>query len=245
MTKPWTAPTLLPDPPAALRELRARFSGRPTSRADIRYATNFISIALASDLRRVDATAAATIWDHWRAVVQEVRVAALSGDDADPYPDNVTYWGHQLPDLATLLEDAIAGGGSLRNGRLRFRPVGSRGEPYPPWVQDLRGASGVYIIRERQPDGSTPIVYVGESHTGRLHETLTRHFQAWRRWKTFWRDQYTEGHDPGLTYERGACEAAAMTTSPADAVDFEARLIRRLRPRDNLVGNGATDDVPF
>ena len=32
----------------------------------------------------------------------------------------------------------------------------------------LDGKSGVYVIREIQRDGSTPIVYVGESHTGRL-----------------------------------------------------------------------------
>ena len=134
----------------------------------------------------------------------------------------------------------------MPNGRLTFRSVGARDEPYPQWVQDLRGHSGVYVIRERQPDGSNPIVYVGESHTGRLHETLTRHFQTWRRWKNFWRGQYAEGHDPGLSHERDACEAAAIATAPRHAIEMEARLIRRLRPRDNLLGQAdEAEAIPF
>jgi excinuclease UvrABC nuclease subunit len=106
----------------------------------------------------------------------------------------------------------------------------------------LRGSSGVYVIRDRS---SREIVYVGESSTGRLYETLTRHLQEWRRWKGFWRGQYAEGHDPGLTYPRGACEVAVRVTSPADALDEEARLIRRLRPRDNVLGQPVEEEVPF
>jgi hypothetical protein len=64
----------------------------------------------------------------------------------------------------------------LRNASLSYRPIGRSGEPYPAWVRALRGKSGVYVIRERQRDGSSPIVYVGESHTSRLYQTLTRHF---------------------------------------------------------------------
>jgi Uri superfamily endonuclease len=41
-------------------------------------------------------------------------------------------------------------------------------------VRDLKGKSGVYVIRE---NGET--VYVGSS-VGRLYETLTRHFQTVR-----------------------------------------------------------------
>jgi hypothetical protein len=128
----------------------------------------------------------------------------------------------------------------VRNGGLVYRPVGDRGELYPDWVRRLKGKSGIYVIRQN----GVP-VYVGESHSDRLYETMTRHFQAWRRWKGFWRGQYGEGHDPGLTYERGSVEVAARVTSPDEAIHEEARLIRRLRPRDNLLGQPDLEDVPF
>ena len=128
----------------------------------------------------------------------------------------------------------------LRNARLVFRPVGERGESYPDWVRDLRGKSGVYVIRE----GET-IVYVGESHSGTLYETLTRHLQSWRRWKGLWRGQYGEGHDPGLTYDRGRVDVAVRLTPANRAIDEEARLIRRLAPRDNLRGQPELDEAPF
>ncbi len=128
----------------------------------------------------------------------------------------------------------------IRNGGLTYRPVGRMGEPYPDWVRRLKGKSGVYVIRQ----GGEP-VYVGESHSDRLYETMTRHFQSWRRWKGFWRGQYAEGHDPGLTYRRDRVEVAARVTSPEGAMDEEERLIRRLRPRDNLLGQPDLEEVPF
>lgn len=135
-----------------------------------------------------------------------------------------------------------------RGAALVYRPVGSRGEPYPAWVQALRGRSGVYVIRDRAA-GAPVVAYVGESHTDRLYETLTRHFQTWRRWKGFWKGQYGEGHDPGLTYPRDQVDVAVRVTSPAAALDEEERLIRRLRPRDNLIGQPAADAdadaIPF
>src|SRR5262249_48821307 len=79
----------------------------------------------------------------------------------------------------------------LRNaGSLNYRSIGKSGDRYPAWVRALRGKSGVYLIRERQRDDSNPIVYIGESHTARLYQTLTRHFQTWRRAKKFWAGQY-------------------------------------------------------
>jgi hypothetical protein len=106
------------------------------------------------------------------------------------------------------------------------------------------------MIREIQRDGSTPIVYVGESHTGRLYQTLTRHFQTWRRSKKFWSGQYGgQGHDPGLTYPRDRVTVAARVLSPARATAEETRLIARLRPRDNLTGvpvdDAIEDVIPF
>lgn len=129
----------------------------------------------------------------------------------------------------------------LRNGALTYRPVGERGEPYPDWLRAIKGESGVYVIRDRAT-GET--LYVGESHTGRLYETLTRHVQEWRRWKNWWKGQYGEGHDPGLTYERDRVDVAVRVTRADDAIDEELRLIRRLKPRDNLVGQ-PDEAVPF
>jgi len=63
----------------------------------------------------------------------------------------------------------------IRNGGLTYRPVGRSGDPYPAWVRRLKGKSGVYVIRR---DGEP--LYVGESHSNRLYETLTRHFQTVR-----------------------------------------------------------------
>jgi hypothetical protein len=129
---------------------------------------------------------------------------------------------------------------TVRNAGLVYRPVGRRDEPYPRWLRQLKGKSGVYVIRQvGEP------VYVGESHTGRLPETLTRHFQVWRRAKGFWKGGFTEGHDPGLTYDRETVEVAVRVTSPNEAIEEEARLIERLRPRDNLIGQPDTAEVPF
>src|SRR6185436_14527736 len=94
-----------------------------------------------------------------------------------------------------------------RNAALSYRSIGERGEPYPDWVRALDGKAGVYVIRELDAAGSPEVVYVGSS-TGRLYDTLTRHFQAWRRWKGFWKGQYGEGHDPGLTYDRNRVEVS-------------------------------------
>ena len=55
--------------------------------------------------------------------------------------------------------------------------------------------------------------------------------------------QYAEGHDPGLTYDRARVDVAVRVTSSAESIDEEARLIGRLRPRDNVIGQ--PDDVPF
>ena len=72
------------------------------------------------------------------------------------------------------------------------------------------------------------------------------HFH-WRRWKGFWKGQYAEGHDPGLTYDRDSVEVAVRLTSPAASLDEEMRLIRRLKPRDNLIGQpeAIEEAVPF
>jgi hypothetical protein len=129
-----------------------------------------------------------------------------------------------------------------RNGSLVYRQIGASGERYPAWVRELDGKAGVYIIRDGD---SHEILYVGSS-SGRLYDTLTRHFQQWRRAKTFWKG-YASAHDPGVTYDRGSVEVAVRITSPSVALDEEMRLISRLAPRDNLVGQreSADETVPF
>jgi hypothetical protein len=129
-----------------------------------------------------------------------------------------------------------------RNASLAYRPIGAPGEAYPDWIRALKDKAGVYIIREI---GTREILYVGSS-AGTLYDTLTRHFSTWRRYKGFWRGQYGEGHDPGLTYDRDSVEVAVRITSPSAALDQEMRLIARLQPRDNLIGKPEiADEVPF
>jgi hypothetical protein len=129
-----------------------------------------------------------------------------------------------------------------RNASLAYRQVGASGEPYPDWLRALKGKSGVYVIREIGGE----IVYVGSSSAGRLYETITRHLQVWRRFKGFWRGQYAEGADPGLTYERDSVEVAVRVTSPSKALDAEMRLIARLAPRDNQIGQREpAEEAPF
>lgn len=165
----------------------------------------------------------------------------------------IVYYGMRSAERRAV-EDSPAGeppDPALRNASLSYRPIGKSGEQYPAWLRALRGKSGVYIIRERQRDGSNPVVYVGESHAARLYQTLTRHFQTWRRAKKFWAGQYTgsQSHDPGLTYDRARCTVAVRVLPAERAMDEEARLIARLRPRDNLTGQpeefGAGEVVPF
>jgi hypothetical protein len=142
---------------------------------------------------------------------------------------------------------AIESGASplvARNAGFVYRPIGASGDAYPDWVRALKGKAGVYVIREIE---TREVVYVGSS-AGRLYDTLTRHFQTWRRYKGFWRGQYGEGHDPGLTYKRDRCEVAIRFTSSSASLDEEMRLIARLKPRDNLIGNASVADdehVPF
>jgi hypothetical protein len=154
---------------------------------------------------------------------------------------------HGDPELDHTSEHANAP--ELRNAALIYRPLGEVGERYPDWVRALKGRSGVYVIRVKQSNGSSPVVYVGESHTDRLYQTLTRHFQRWHRSKKFWSHQYGgQGHDPGLTYRRERATVAVRVLPPSRAMDEETRLIAKLRPRDNLLKQ-PTDEleevVPF
>ena len=95
---------------------------------------------------------------------------------------------------------------------------------------------------ERRTSGSG--MGAAETCAGNRASAPWPHFH-WRRWKGYWKGQYAEGHDPGLTYNRDKVEVAVRTTSADRALHEEARLIERLKPRDNLTGVPAAEDPPF
>jgi len=96
------------------------------------------------------------------------------------------------------------------------------GRALSPWVAELTDKSGVYLIREKGLFGS--IVYIGESHTGRLKKTLLRHFQHWT------------GKTKGPTFARSKVVIAIITTRKQNAVEFQNALIAEYRPALNVAG---------
>ena len=78
--------------------------------------------------------------------------------------------------------------------------------------------SGVYAIA----DLAGRVLYVGESHTGRLYETLTRHLRRWFK-GGLWQPHY----------DRAKVQLAWRATSANDAQTQEALLIAHYKPRDN------------
>lgn len=154
------------------------------------------------------------------------------------------------PRARVELTPEVIEGDELRNAGLTYRPVGASGTDYPDWLQQLKGKSGVYVIKEKLRDGSSVVVYVGSSRAGRLYNTITRHLQTWHRSKKFWAGQFTGDrlHDPGVTYKRERVTIAARVLPGDRARHEEGRLIARLKPRDNLTMNPAGDldqVVPF
>lgn len=113
--------------------------------------------------------------------------------------------------------------------RLVYRsPLASEGRfKYAEWLRDLRDSSGVYVVRSARTHET---LYVGESHSGQLYDTITRHFQDWR------------GYTSGTTYSPAHVEVAYRTTPPSAAPGHQGELIRRLDPRDNVYE--VDDDEP-
>jgi uncharacterized RDD family membrane protein YckC len=112
---------------------------------------------------------------------------------------------------------------------VKYRPARQGGE-FAPWLQALKGRSGVYVIRS---SWLGTVLYVGESHSGNLYRTICRHFWTWNDRSR--RAHYTVGLLP--------VEVAVKVTRPADAVEEQNRLILRLRPEHNLTA--PRDEVPF
>lgn len=117
-----------------------------------------------------------------------------------------------------------------------FRPAnpGARGSR-DAWAPEFppQGIHGVYAIANLQG----VVLYVGESHTGRLRKTLARHFQQW-----------ADPRQPRHVYDRHRVQVCWMQTRADEALDTEAEWMEALDPRDNLadpytVGYAAYDDV--
>lgn len=132
---------------------------------------------------------------------------------------------------------------SANRHSLTYHSIGSDADPWPAWLRAYGKACGVYVIRDK---GSHSVLYVGSSKS-KLYDTLSRHFQTWKRKKNFWKGISGAGHDPGLTYSRSHCDVAIRLTSCGAHLDEEAALIRKLRPRDNLVTDpsGDLEPAPF
>lgn len=102
---------------------------------------------------------------------------------------------------------------------------------YRPEIRDLAGKSGVYAIFSAatgQP------LYVGESHSDQLADTLTRHF---RRSKIDPDNDATGRRRGGTTYDRHAVTVAWAVTAADRAQEAQAALIAALAPRDNINAN--------
>jgi hypothetical protein len=108
---------------------------------------------------------------------------------------------------------------------LRWRsPLHPSGQGFADWLRELRPAraNGVYLIRDAR---TREMLYIGESHTSRLYETLTRHLYAWN------------GKGSGPSYHPALVEVAVMLaeTPLDDPVADQYALIEQHEPRDNIM----------
>jgi hypothetical protein len=120
----------------------------------------------------------------------------------------------------------------MSRAKIAWTPFRSPVDPIDPsrfasWVRETRGSSGVYLIRSREggwlgggPTSPREIVYIGESHTERLYQTLTRHFQQW-------------SSPSNVIYERERVDVSIALLDGPDAIVEQDRQILRWTPRDN------------
>ena len=104
-----------------------------------------------------------------------------------------------------------------------FRAIDKPGHFFPPWINEYSGKSGAYVIRSKS---SKQILYVGESHTGRLAHTLKRHFWNW--------DDVVEREH--FTFDPNSVEVAFYVTTQKAAKAIQDELIAHYLPRDNKAG---------
>jgi hypothetical protein len=98
------------------------------------------------------------------------------------------------------------------------------------WVRgNFRDVSGVYIILAAS---SMDPLYVGESHSNQLAETLLRHFRAW---KIDARNDPKGRRRGGTTYARRGVVVIMAETPAQDAAAYQDALIDATKPRDNVI----------
>lgn len=117
-----------------------------------------------------------------------------------------------------------------------FPACDARGR-YSRELEELRhvAASGVYAIIQ-----ANEILYVGESHSGRLFDTITRHFREWRP------ENDPQGRRRGGTmYDRRKVRVCYQVTEADTAQTLQYAEIERLRPRDNSIDGNAIDTIPI
>jgi excinuclease UvrABC nuclease subunit len=113
---------------------------------------------------------------------------------------------------------------------MKFQAIKNGGR-FEPWVNETKGKSGVYIIKENTIVGHVfgTVLYVGESHTGKLYSTMTRHFQRWK------------GETAGPVYNPENVVVQVILTEAADALEMQNDAIANLLPRDNVKANPLKD----
>lgn len=118
-------------------------------------------------------------------------------------------------------------------------PAVIAGGHYHQHLAELRNykVSGVYAII----DDVGQVLYVGESHTGRLYDTITRHFRSWRIDP---RQDAQGRRRGGTTYDRRAVQVAYLITNADEAQAQQYAEIQRLQPRDNT-NDGASTELPI
>jgi len=109
---------------------------------------------------------------------------------------------------------------------LDFKPI-KEGRTVAPWVKELKGKSGVYLIPEKVGFlfFAGAVVYVGESHTARLYATLLRHFQHWT------------GKTAGPTFAVSKVEVAIERCPGKRALVLQNSIIQEYHPRLNTNAN--------
>lgn len=98
-------------------------------------------------------------------------------------------------------------------------------------------ASGIYAVT----DQAGKVLYVGESHSGRLYDTITRHF---RDWSIDPKNDALGRRRGGTTYDRHRVRVCFVVTEPGTAQALQYAEIERLRPRDNSIDGKAVDVIP-
>lgn len=112
-----------------------------------------------------------------------------------------------------------------------FAVVDRRGR-YAKKLAELRGraVSGIYAIADKK---TKRVLYVGESHTQNLYDTITRHFRKWERPRTL---KYAGGRTRGgKAFDRRDVLICWTITPAAKAQALQYAEIQRLKPPENEV----------